>query len=102
MIVRTGDAQVEVWLEASGGRSYCCTVESRRLGKFESERWKRPVFYWSVETWLNEEKPEPGTARSLAFTFASAMREARREADRREAKYHARAAATMQRRPGAR
>lgn len=81
MILRTGDAEAEVWLEASGGRSYCLCVTSRR-GRPD----RSPTYFWWVEVWWDDGGEDASAVgpRQKADTFNEAMRRARREAARLE------------------
>jgi hypothetical protein len=85
--VKTGDADATIWLE-SKGRSYCLSVASKRLGKFDSKRWNgTPQYLWSVELWVgSDEEISRVLAHGKASTFAAAMRRVRREADAAEQK----------------
>jgi len=88
--MRTGDAEVEVWLEGAGGRSYLLFVQSQRQGPMDSKRWKRPRYGWHVERWQGDGDDDDGpnlvTRRKWAPTFQEAMRRARRAAEAIEAK----------------
>ncbi len=89
--MRTSDADLGLWLEGAGGRSYHLAVVSRRRGRRGSAKWERPVYVWWVEswwTWANKEDAEETTSTRVAVakTFTGALRLAQRTADRLERK----------------
>jgi len=75
--VRTGDASAEVWLEGTGGRSYCCeAVSAIKRG--------RHTYRWRTEQWEDDRDGNPEIERAAggpAPTFYQALRLARRKAD---------------------
>jgi hypothetical protein len=93
--VKTGDAELELWVEAKDGRAFCLVVLSRRRGRPGSKAWARPQYRWWVEEWASEEQadslgePDGPTRRSpvrVESTFQEAMRRARRHAEKMEAR----------------
>lgn len=86
--MKTGDAQVEIWLQGAAGRSYCLAVQSKRQGRYESKRWQKPVYRWACELWEPTKKePEGDFVRSQGGkvpTLAEALRVGRRTAEQLE------------------
>lgn len=74
--MKTGDADVEFWLESKGGLRFCCIVQSRRPSEDAP-----PVYHWLVETWGDDEAPLRRSRVHREDTFSEAMRRARRHAD---------------------
>lgn len=80
--MKTGDADVTLWLEPGGDRHWCLQVWSKRRGKMKSKRWEVPVYFWSVELWGDSgDDPVLRTRPKMTTTFNEAMRLARRWAD---------------------
>lgn len=80
--MRTGDAQLELWLEAPGDRAFCLVVQSQRTGH-GTKAWERPVYLWQVEDWSGDvEEPRRVSKVRRAATFNEAQRLARRLADK--------------------
>lgn len=93
--MKTGDAELELWVEARDGRAFCLVVLSRRRGRPGSKAWARPQYRWWVEEWASEEQAETlgepdgplrRSAGGVESTFQEAMRRARRQADKMEAR----------------
>lgn len=83
--MKVGDTEVELWLEASGGRSFYIFITSKRNGKRDSKEWQTPVFKWFVEEWPKDgEKAIRFTNTVTEKTFNEAMRHSRRHADMME------------------
>jgi len=89
--VKTTDTEAEFWLEPHGSsRCYCAFIQSKREGKYGSEKWKRSLkFLVRVEVWSSAEDAERGEDESLREyatepTFQRALLTARRLADRIE------------------
>lgn len=82
--MKTGDAEVTLWLEGCGGRSYELAVSSTRSGKYMSKQWSENVRYrWGVAQWVGGDHVKEGGLK-VAHTFAEGMRLARRLAERLE------------------
>lgn len=92
--MKTGDAELELWVEAKDGRAFCLLVASRRPGVPGSKAWARPEYLWWVEEWASEEQVVRSrdsysyirrSRRRVESTFQEAMRRARRHAEKMEA-----------------
>jgi len=83
--MKTGDAETEIWLEGSGGRSYLVFIQSHRRGRLGSKQWQSPVYRWRVESWAPTKKePEGDFIRAQggkAKTYNEAQRAGRRCAE---------------------
>lgn len=87
MILRTGDAEAEVWLEASGDRSYCVTIRSRRNGKLGTKQFNRVSYLLFVERWDGDEgRADVPIYEAKCSTFQRAMTLGRCAAARMERK----------------
>lgn len=83
--MRTGDAEIEFWLESEHSeRSYCVTVSSRRRGRYGSKQWETATYVLNVEQWEGEEPTGIEVVGREIRTLSEALRLGRREADRLE------------------